>query len=512
MKRIGIDVGGTNTDAVILDGTRVIASTKTATTADVTGGISAALGKLLAKEPEAVSSAVAVIIGTTHFTNAVVERRNLTRVAALRLCLPAAASLPPCIDWPTDLRGAVEGGVELLPGGYEIDGREISPFDEKATYAAARRIADAGLRAVAISSVFSPLRPDHEQRAAEIVRAVIPDARITLSKDLGRIGLLERENVTILNASLSELACVTTRAFKAAIEQSGLRARLYITQNDGTIMSAEVAERFPVLCFASGPTNSMRGAAFLSGLADAAVVDVGGTTSDLGMLKNGFPREANAVVDIGGVRTLFRMPDVLSLAIGGGTRIRSSPRSVGPDSLGFRLLQRARTFGGLDLCATDIAVARGYITLGDREKVRDIDSSLIDWFLGHVQGLFEETVDRLKTEAGDIPLVAVGGGAFLVPKRLKGVSEVVMVDHHDVANAIGAAIAQISGEVDQVFHDMTRDEAVGSATEVARMRAAEAGAAPETLSVVDIEELPLAYLPGNSRRVRVRVVGEPGQV
>ena len=508
MKRIGIDVGGTNTDAALVEGTRILAAVKTPTTEDVTSGVREALKLLLAKGGDAARSVEAVIIGTTHFLNAVLERKNLERVAVLRLCLPASASVRPFVDWPKDLRDLVRGEVILLPGGHEIDGREIAPFNEVETRAAARRIADAGITSVAISGVFSPLRADHEERAAAIVRDVVPGARITLSRDLGRIGLLERENVTILNAALTVLARRTTRAFRTAIAESGLKAQLYLTQNDGTVMSADVAEEFPVLCFASGPTNSMRGAAFLSGLNDAAVVDVGGTTSDIGILKHGFPREANTVVEVGGVRTLFRMPDVISLALGGGTRVRTDPFRLGPDSLGFRLLQRGRVFGGTDLSTTDVAVARGLITLGDPTRVRDLEPALTGEVLEVARRLLEDGVDRLKTQAGDIPLVAVGGGSFLVPKAMKGVSEVVFVPHHDVANAIGAAIAQISGEVDQVYNDLTREEAIRRATELARRRAEKGGAAPATLGVVDVEELPLTYMPGNCRRVRVRVAGE----
>jgi len=508
VKRIGIDVGGTNTDAALVDGTRILATAKTATTEDVTSGVREALRLLLVADNGAAKSIEAVIIGTTHFVNAVVERKHLERVGVLRLCLPASASVRPFIDWPADLRELVRGETELLPGGHEIDGREIAPFDEAATRAAALRIADAGITSVGIAGVFSPLRADHEERAAAIVRDVVPGARITLSRDLGRIGLLERENVTILNAALSVLARRTTQAFRAAIAESGLNAQLYLTQNDGTVMSAEIAEQFPVLCFASGPTNSMRGAAFLSGLSDAAVVDVGGTTSDIGILKHGFPREANTVVEVGGVRTLFRMPDVISLALGGGTRVRTDPFRLGPDSLGFRLVERARAFGGPDLCTTDVAVASGFLSLGDRAKVRNLDHGLASSVLAEAKRLLEEGIDRLKTQAGDIPLIAVGGGSFLVPKTMKGVSDVVVVPHHDVANAIGAAIAQISGEVDQVFSDLSREEAIERATALARMRAEKGGAAPATLAVVDVEELPLSYMPGNCRRVRVRVAGE----
>jgi N-methylhydantoinase A/oxoprolinase/acetone carboxylase beta subunit len=148
------------------------------------------------------------------------------------------------------------------------------------------------------------------------------------------------------------------------------------------------------------------------------------------------------------------------------------------------------------------------VSLGDPEKVRDLDPTLLDWFLEHVHSLLESAIDRLKTQADSIPLIAVGGGAFLVPKVLAGVSEVIVVEHHDVANAIGAAIAQISGEVDQVFRDQSREAAIAIATELAKARAIDAGAVASTLSVVDVEELPLAYMPGNCRRVRVRVAGE----
>ena len=157
--------------------------------------------------------------------------------------------------------------------------------------------------------------------------------------------------------SLQGLARRTAAAFTAALRDSGLDAPLFLTQNDGTIVHRDVAARYPVYCFASGPTNSMRGAAFLSGIGDAMVVDVGGTTSDIGCIKGGFPRQANAAVEVGGVRTLFRMPDLLSLALGGGTEISPDGRRIGPRSVGYRLTSRALCFGGDTLTATDIAVA-----------------------------------------------------------------------------------------------------------------------------------------------------------
>ncbi len=520
MRRIGIDVGGTNTDAVLLDGDQVVRAVKTPTTADVTSGIVGALGLLdrakpgpsLDRPPTSgaglAAPVTAVMIGTTHFTNAVVQRRDLVPVAAIRIGLPASASLPPFVDWPEDLAGIVRGEVFMLEGGHEYDGRPLVPFDTAGMRAAARRIRQSGLRSVAVASVFSPLNAGCEEAAAAILAEECPDVAVTLSHRLGRIGLLERENVALLNACLLPLARRTTRAFVDALAASGIRAALYLTQNDGTVMLASVAEAFPVYSFASGPTNSMRGAAFLSKRADALVIDVGGTTTDIGSLRHGFPREANNVVEVGGVRTLFRMPDLLSLGLGGGSLVRERPLAIGPESVGYRLTERGLVFGGSDLTVTDVAVAAGLVELGDRGRLGSLPAALVGAALARVRAMIEEGVDRMKSDARQVPLIAVGGGCFLVPDALPGISEVVHVPHQAVANAVGAAIAQVSGEEDRIFQSMSREAAIDEARRLAEEKAVAAGADPRTLSVVEVEDLPIAYLPGNSLRARVRVVGD----
>ncbi len=508
-RRIGIDVGGTNTDAVLLEEDAVVAAVKTPTTADVTTGITRALAALVEQAP-AARLAQAAMIGTTHFTNAVVQRRDLGRVAAVRIGLPSGASLPPFVDWPEELAGLVRGEVVMLEGGHEFDGRPLVPFDAKGMREAARRIRAAGIRSVGIAAVFSPLNASCEEEAGAILLEECPGVAVTLSHRLGRIGLLERENAALLNACLIELARRTTRAFTEALRASGIRAPLYLTQNDGTVMLAGVAEAYPVYSFASGPTNSMRGAAFLSKRDEALVVDVGGTTTDIGSLRHGFPREANNVVEIGGVRTLFRMPDLLSLGLGGGTIVSTAGGSltVGPASVGYRLTEQALVFGGDILTVTDVAVAAGLVDLGDRTRVASLPPALVKAALARARAMIEEGVDRMKTDAGDTPLIVVGGGSFLVPLRLAGVSEVLNVPHQAVANAVGAAIAQVSAEVDQIFQDLSREEAIARARRAAEDKAVAAGADRATITVVEVEDLPLAYLPGNSLRTRVRVVGE----
>lgn len=507
MKRIGIDVGGTNTDAVLIDSTTVLGAVKSPTTADVMSGVVKSIEHLVQSHADAVHDLDAVMIGTTHFTNAVVERARLDRVAAIRIAMPASASLLPMVDWPADLREAVNPLRFMVEGGHEYDGRPLVPLDKDAIRDAAMQIRDAGITAVGITALFSPLTAECELEAAEIVTSVLPEARITLSHRLGRIGLLERENVTLLNASLQSLGTKTVNAFRNALASVGIRAPFYLTQNDGTVVLAEVAAANPVYSFASGPTNSMRGAAFLSGRDEGMVIDVGGTTSDIGYLVNGFPREANNIVEVGGVRTLFRMPDLLPMGLGGGTIIDHNTGKIGPRSVGYRITEEALVFGGSTLTTTDIAVAAGLIEIGDKDRVRHLDRNLVAKHLAGIHAMIEDGVDRMKTSADDTPVIVVGGGAFLVPDQLEGVSEVIRVPHAGVANALGAAMAQVSGEVDQVFSGLTRDAAIAAAQEIATSRAVEAGADPKSISLVDAEDIPIAYLPGDARRVRARVVG-----
>ena len=254
-QRIGIDVGGTNTDAVLMQGQEVVGWVKTPTTADVTSGIVTALQELLQQTTAVPSDIRGVMLGTTHFTNAVVQRRHLSPVAAVRLGLPATECVPPLTDWPEDLRELVGQATYMLPGGHEVDGRPIVPFEPQAMERAAYDIKARGITDVAITSVFSPVDPSLERQAAAIVQHVVPDATVTLSCDIGRLGLLERENAAVMNACLRRLGRTTVQAFRQALAIVGLHAPLFLTQNDGTLMSAAYAEQYPVLTFASGPNQ-----------------------------------------------------------------------------------------------------------------------------------------------------------------------------------------------------------------------------------------------------------------
>lgn len=186
---------------------------------------------------------------------------------------------------------------------------------------------------------------------------------MSLSHQVGGLGLLEWENATTLNAALLGVAERIVQGFHTALAEHGLSVASYLTQNDGTLMTAEEAVRFPILTVGSGPTNSMRGACALAGLSNALVIDVGGTSSDVGILVDGFPRESSTAVEVGGVRTNFRMPDLISIGLGGGTVVRTGPAGprVGPDSVGYHVVNETLWRGGQTLTLSDISVQAGAV-------------------------------------------------------------------------------------------------------------------------------------------------------
>jgi flavin-binding protein dodecin len=130
--------------------------------------------------------------------------------------------------------------------------------------------------------------------------------------------------------------------------------------------------------------------------------------------------------------------------------------------------------------------------------------------LDHIQAMIDRGVDRMKTSADPLPVVVVGGASIIVSRDVAGASEMIMPDHYPVANAIGAAIAQVGGETDRVFSlaGSSRDAALDAAKDEATEKAIQAGAQVDTIEVVDIEEVPLTYLPSNAVRIRVKAVGD----
>ncbi|KAF4494462.1 D-amino acid hydantoin hydrolase (hydantoinase) [Fusarium agapanthi] len=522
--RIVIDVGGTNTDGVLIDpllssgpDRGIIAWHKEPTTANPSVGISNALTTTLSSSSIRPHEVASVTIGTTQFVNAVVERdaARLSRVAVIRLCGPFSKHNLPCVDWPDDMRELILGHHALVHGGPEVDGRLISDIDPDEIKTQCSIIKQKGINSVVVVGIFSPIATVErkEERAADAIKAEIPGCDVVCSEEVANLGFLERENAAILNVSILPFARKTIRSFHEPVKRLGLDCALFITQNDGTVLSGEPAARLPIRTISSGPTNSMRGAAFLvQGDLDEAmmVVDIGGTTSDVGiLLENGFPCQQAAYSDLSGVRMNFSCPDIKSIGLGGGSIVRiDSSVSVGPDSVGYKLPEEAVVFGGNVLTATDCTVlVNPELKIGDPVFMKDAlpEDQLTNISLT-IKHKLEKVIDTMKTSPKDIPVILVGGGA---PNELKGASKVIKPQWSQVANAIGAAIARVSAVVDTVQSTVSKstNECLDEVSRAAVEKTVEAGALRSTVKVVEKEVFPLQYIENKTRFV-VRATGD----
>ena len=248
-----------------------------------------------------------------------------------------------------------------MHGGHEFDGREISPLDEDEIAAALAGMVAGGCTSLAIAGVFSPATPAHELEVAGGRGRIAPDLAVTLSHQVGRLGLIERENACVLNAALATLARRVVGAYAASLARFGIDAALYVSQNDGTVASVDDAVQDPAAhlrvrarrtaCAArpSSPGSPTRSCSTSAGRRRTAARSPAG-----------FRGRRRAWCEVAGVRTTLRMPDVTSIALGGGSIVADGrrPRSVrGAWARGSTT--DALVFGGRTLTFTDVAVAAG---------------------------------------------------------------------------------------------------------------------------------------------------------
>ena len=349
---IGIDVGGTNTDVAIRlssndddpsndnnnNKLNVIASSKSATTKDIITGIVSSTKKALKivydlyKDKEIYINMVS--IGTTHFVNAIEQRSNkLSKICVIRLCGVVSIAFEPFITIPNDLKNIICGSSYFINGGYDYNGKEIGSLESKENEnkinEIVKDIKDKNIKSIAITGIFSPMNNNQEMCLESILREKLgdqycKDTFFTLSNKIGGLGLLPRENATILNASICDLAYKTIKSFKISMSKLGIISPLYLTKNDGTLCTASDAIKYPISTFSSGPTNTMKGAALLlsniSNLnisnSNIIVCDIGGTTSDCGMLINGFIQLSATKCKMANIDTNYSIPNIISIPIG----------------------------------------------------------------------------------------------------------------------------------------------------------------------------------------------------
>ena len=325
---LGIDTGGTYTDAVLWserDG--IAAKAKALTTRhDLAEGIAGAVDAVLRQagvEPGRIKLAS---MSTTLATNALVEGQG-GRVALVMIGFGQR-------DLDRDGLGAALGSdpVVFLPGGHDVHGNAAA-LDLKALRDALPELAGS-VSGFAVCAYFAVRNPAHELAAAELIRSMA-GLPVTCSHELSaRLGGPRRALTTLLNARLISMIDRLVEATERFLDRRGIAAPLMVVRGDGALVSAAFARQRPIETILSGPAASLVGARHMTGLADAVVSDIGGTTTDIAILDNGRPRLDPEGATVGGLRTMVEAVAMRTFGLGGDSEV--APDDGGP-APGIRL-------------------------------------------------------------------------------------------------------------------------------------------------------------------------------
>lgn len=509
--KIGIDIGGTNTDVVAIDASnRIYACVKVTTTTDLNVGIKTGLKSLLKEAFITPADIVGIFLGTTQIANAILQRENLYRVGVIRIAGQHPQSLPSCYTWPEELKKALYVDTITIDGGFECHGAPITEINTEQIRAAVTALQKKKIESLAVIGVFACLNPHHEllvkDIANEMTKGAIP---ISLSHQIGGSGFIERENSTILNAALKNVIGSAFKNLNKICSELGLACPIWLTQNNGSILDLTHAVEYPVLTISAGPTNSFIGGAKLAQYDDAIVIDVGGTSTDVGIIRKGFPRRCLNNSKIGGVTLNFPMPDVLSIAMGGGSHIGITQQKIeiGPKSCGNKTFSEGVSFGGNQLTLTDIALAMGHLDIpGARSHHVNLGVKGCKAVVDEALKKIYELIAKIGPDERSLPIVMIGGGSSLFPQS-KLDSRFVIPPNAHFANAYGAALATISATVDTVVSLENRKAVLEDLQQQAIQATIQKGADFKTVNIVDIDILPYHYIPNHMARVIVRASG-----
>lgn len=496
---VGVDVGGTFTDAVFVDGGGDVHVAKARSTPDAAEkGFIDCLERLSLRTERRLEDVGYLAHGSTIATNAIVQRR-LTPTALLtnvgfrdileigtqqrqRLYDLWTPKPSPVVrrEWCYEVRGRIGA-----------DGAELEPLCEEDVGEVAKILRDKGIEAVAVTFLFSFFNPDHEIRAGEILRAELPNLAMSLSSDIApEFREYLRASTTAVNASLLPLVGQYLQDVTTRLAERSVQAPLHMMQSNGGVATASVAARVPVGLIASGPAAGVIGAARVGGAVSAGDVltfDMGGTTADVAVVLDGLPQlRFNA--DPGGFPVNLPQIDVLSIGAGGGSIVRVDEfggLTVGPDSAGAKPGPACYGAGGYEPTVTDAHVTLGAIA-GERALggVVNIDPDLARAVIGEriaePLGLScEEAASAIiritnanMTNAlrvvsiarGHDPrrfsLVAFGGAGPLhacsIAEEL-GVTRVIVPRHPGVAAALGLLLTEVRHDLRRTWISATEE-------------------------------------------------------
>ncbi len=334
---IGVDTGGTYTDAAVIEakGHKVVASAKSITTkGDLSIGVSGAITAAIAALPRGLhpENIALVSVSTTLATNAVVEGHG-SAVGVILIGFDQAMAER------TGIAKAFPGmPMAMIGGGHDHTGAELLPLDMAALQAA---VSAMPVDAFAIASAFAVRNPAHEYAARDLV-ARVTGKPVTLSTELtSSLDAPRRALTAVLNARLISRISMLITAVRKSMAELGIDCPLMIVKGDGTLALAERVALRPIETVLSGPAASLVGASWLCGRRDFIMSDMGGTTTDLGVLRDGRPQVAEQGAEVGGWRTMVKAIDVRTIGLGGDSEIgigldgklTVGPQRVAPVSL-----------------------------------------------------------------------------------------------------------------------------------------------------------------------------------
>ena len=349
---LALDVGGTFTDVILADrssGVLWVVKSPSVPSAPA-DGFFGGVDKMMTESGVSGSEISTVLHGSTVATNAILEdkgaRTGLVTTAGFRHVLeigraeiPRAANL---FNWVKPKRPVKARHIFEVPGRMRLDGSEARTLDDTAVTDAAQAIRSAGLDAVAVVLLHSYVNPSHERRVGELLRAALPHVEIALSVDvLPVFREYERTIATTLNASVQPIVGRYVGQLSSGLEQRGIGAPLFIMKSNGGTCPPDEAARGAVHLALSGPAAGARGAAYLAaeaGIANVLTVDMGGTSADVALIRDGEPARTNEG-RIGEYPLALPMIDIHTIGAGGGSiatvtdhgAIRVGPESAGAD-------------------------------------------------------------------------------------------------------------------------------------------------------------------------------------
>jgi N-methylhydantoinase A len=507
--RLGVDVGGTFTDLLLIDDdTGATFRAKVPSTPDdPSRGVLTGIEQVTADADVAAGDLTHVMHGTTVATNAVLEGKGAT-VGLLvteghRQVLHIARSFVPgglagWIIWnkPPDL-AALEHTVEI-PGRVDARGGEVTPLDEQAVRDALAALHRRGIEALTISFLNSFANPDHERRAAATAREVVGDLPISLSSEiLPEIREYERTLTTVANAYVQPGVSRYIGNLEKELTDRGVAARLHILRSDGGLMTTAAARVAPVTMLMSGPAGGVAGAVWIAGQAgyqNLLTLDMGGTSTDVALVEDGRPRIGRET-EVGDLTVRASSIDVRTVGAGGGSVAHvpelTGALRVGPESAGADPGPAAYGRGGQQPTVTDANVVLGHLPprLLGGQMTLDVDAAtaavgtvadalgvdvpraaagIVDIVNEHMFGALRLVSVQQGYDPRDFALVAFGGAGPLHANalgRLMGSWPVIIPPSPGVLCAYGDATTRLRAEAARTFirrfDDITDDEVAG---------------------------------------------------